>query len=247
MELDAFQVAQAVVAALLVGFTKTGVPGLGLLIVPLMASVFPARASVGALLPMLLVGDLFAIAYYRRHADWAVLAKLLPWVLVGLGLGYLTLGTLASGGLAVLLGVLVLSLIALKLVEQWTGSWLEEHLPHQWWFSILAGVLAGFATMVANVAGAITTIYFLSMGLQKRQFMGTAAWFYLTVNLIKVPFYASLGIITPGSLLFDLKVAGLIVLGALTGRQVFRLLPQTWFDRSILGLAALSAIKLLVW
>jgi hypothetical protein len=53
-----------------VGFSKTGIAGLGMLIVPLMANVFAGKASAGALLPMLLFGDVFAVAWYRRHAQW---------------------------------------------------------------------------------------------------------------------------------------------------------------------------------
>ena len=65
MDLSTLQVVQAVAAAVLVGLTKTGVPGLGILIVPLMAAVFPAKSSVGVLLPMLLMGDVFAATDYR--------------------------------------------------------------------------------------------------------------------------------------------------------------------------------------
>jgi len=246
MDLGTLQVVQAAAAAVLVGLTKTGVPGLGILIVPLMAAVFPAKSSVGVLLPMLLMGDVFAIAYYRRHANWPIIRKLLPWVLPGIVLGYLTLERLSSAGLGALLSVLVLSLIALKAVESRLGERLQTYLPHQWWFSAAAGVTAGFATMTGNVAGPIMVIYLLSMGQQKHQFMGTSAWFYFIVNAIKVPLHVSLGLINPQSLLFDAQVVPLIVLGALTGRQVFRLIPQKWFNRAILTLAALAALRLLL-
>ena len=91
MELTVSQMIQGAIAAFLTGFSKTGVVGLGVLIVPLMASVFPAKASTGALLPMLIFGDLFAVAWYRQHAQWRILARILPWVLPGLALGDIAL------------------------------------------------------------------------------------------------------------------------------------------------------------
>jgi len=244
-ELTALEIALAAGAALLVGFTKTGVPGLGIVIVPLLVSVFGGKPAMGVLLPMLFFGDFFAIAYYRRHAQWSILVKLLPWVAAGLVLGYLALARVTSEQLGTLLAGLVLVLVALKAIQSVGGGWLEEHLPRRWWFSALAGVLAGFATTVGNVAGAITGIYFLSMGLQKHGFMGTGAWFYCIVNASKIPLYLNLGLITTSTLAFDVRLAPLVVLGAVIGFPAFKRIPQKWFDRAVLGLAALAALRLL--
>jgi len=246
MELTVAQIVQAALAAFLVGLTKTGVPGLGILIVGMLAAVFPDRASTGVLLPMLLFGDFFAIAYHRRNVRWPIIVKLLPWVLVGIGTGYVALGNVGGDAFRVLLGGLVLGLIGLRVFTDLRGTWLEEHVPHTWWFSAVFGVMAGFATMVGNVAGGIMAVYLLSMGLKKHSFMGTGAWFYLIVNSIKIPLSASLGLINVSSLTFDLKVAPLIVVGAVVGFLVFTRIPQKWFSRIILVLAALAALRLLL-
>ena len=74
------------------GITKTGIPGLGPVIVPLMASVFPARASTGVLLPLLIAADVFAVVRYRRHAVWRHLVRMLPWTLGGVVAGWLRAG-----------------------------------------------------------------------------------------------------------------------------------------------------------
>ena len=244
-ELTALQIAQAVAAAFLVGFTKTGMPGLGIVIVPMLASVFGGKPAMGVLLPMLFFGDFFAIAYHRRNAQWPILAKLLPWVLGGMALGYLALERATSEQLTTLLAGLVLTLVALKAAQKVGGGWLEEHLPRRWWFSALAGMLAGFATTVGNVAGAITGIYFLSMGLKKHGFMGTGAWFYCIVNASKIPLYLNLGLITTQTLAFDVKVAPVIAVGAVIGFLAFKQIPQRWFDRAILILATFAALRLL--
>jgi uncharacterized membrane protein YfcA len=245
MEWTTSLIIQAVVAALLVGFTKTGVPGLGILFAPMMANIFGAKPSTGVVLPMLLLADLFALAYYRQHARWGIILRLLPWVLAGILLGCLALWRLTNANLGLLLGGLVFGLLGLKVAQDHGGAWLEEHLPHQWWFSAVCGVLAGFTTMVGNVAGGIMSIYLLSMGLEKHGFMGTGAWFYFIVNAIKVPFSASLGLIGWASLGFNLKLAPLVVIGALAGPFAFRAIPQKWFERLVLVLASLAALRLL--
>jgi uncharacterized membrane protein YfcA len=245
MELTANQIIQAVIAAFLVGFSKTGMVGLGVLIVPLMASVFPAKASTGALLPMLIFADLFAVAWYRQHAQWRILAKILPWVLPGLVLGTVALQHTSSEALGRVMGGLIVLLIVFQVVRERGGQWLEERLPHTWWFSAFMGTFAGFTTMVGNLAGPIATVYLLSMGLEKREFMGTGAWYYLICNTAKVPFSAALGLITVRSLNFNLEVASIIIVGAAVGILTFRLIPQKWFNRVVLLLAALAALRML--
>ena len=247
MEPETLRLIEAVIAALLVGLTKTGVPGLGILMVPLLAAAVGTKASTGYLLPMLLFGDVFAVAYYRRHADWKIILRLLPWVLVGIGVGLFALNKISSEGLTPVFGVLILSMIVLKVLIERGGDWLENHLPHKWWFSAGVGVLAGFTTAIGNIAGSIMGIYLISMGLRKHGFMGTSAWFYLIVNAVKLPFYYGyVGVITAESLMFDLKAAPLILLGVLAGFYVFRVIPQKWFNRIVIGLAAAAALRLLV-
>lgn len=245
MHLTLTQLLCAGVAAFLVGFTKTGLTGLGLLIVPLMATVFPGKESTGALLPMLILGDLFAVAWYRQHARWGIVLRLLPWIVPGLLLGAWALKRIPNESFYPLLGALILFFVVLQVVRDRGGEWLEQRLPHQWWFSAMVGLVAGFTTMVGNVAGAIMGIYLISMGLEKKTFMGTGAWYYLIVNCAKVPFSAGLGYITGESLLFNLGAAPLVVAGAFAGLATFRHIPQKWFTRAILLLSALAALKLL--
>jgi len=188
-ELDATQWAFAVVVGLVLGFTKTGVAGMGILVVPLMATIFPVKESVGILLPMLIVGDVVAVGYYRQHAVWRHLVRLLPWVVAGMPLGYLALRYADDEQMKFVLGVLVLGLIGLRVFRGRFGKWIDAHLPRAWWFVVLVGVLAGFATTLANAAGSIMSVYLLTQGLQKREFVGTGAVFYMIVNLIKLPAY----------------------------------------------------------
>jgi uncharacterized membrane protein YfcA len=239
---DPATLALGAVGALLVGLSKSGVPGLGIVAVPLMAMAFPTRVSVAALLPLLIVGDVFAIAYYHRHAQWRKLWGLFPWVAAGFALGVWMLARVDDRGLRPFLGGLVLALLALEQVRArlgWNG------LPNHPAFVAFTGAAAGFATMVGNAAGPIMTLYLMSRDLDKEQFIGTSAWFFFLVNSSKVPVYLALGMMTRGSLTFDAALAPLVAAGALVGvRLLPRLSRRAFYDVALL-LAAAAALRLL--
>jgi hypothetical protein len=243
-DLSLWQWVLGAVCAILVGFSKTGIAGIGIVIIPLMAEVFPARESTAAMLLMLIVGDFFAVGYYRRHAVWKTLLALLPWVLPGIVIGWLALGRLDDAQLKPALGFLILSLVGLQLARTRMGQWMDQKLPHAWWFVAAVGLVAGFATMLGNAAGAIMTVFFLAKGLPKNEFMGTSAWFYLIVNLIKVPFSAGLGLTNPETLSFAGLMIPAITVGALVGVWVLPRLPQQVFNRIVMAIAVVASLRL---
>ena len=229
-------------AAALVGLGKNGLPGLGILVVPLMAYAFPARESVGILLPMLVVGDVMAIAIYRRHAQWRTLLGLLPYVLAGMIAAAFLLARIDDATMRPLLGGLILLLLAIELLRM-RFPW--QRLPHHPAFVGTIGASAGFATTLGNAAGPIMSLYFLSRGLPKHQFVGTAAWFFFVVNCSKLPIYAHLGMITPDTLRLNAALIPLIVAGGWLGVRLLPVIPQHLFNKLVLALTALAAIGLL--
>ena len=230
---------------MLIGFAKAGVPSLGILVVTVLMYVFPAKQSVGILLPMLIAGDLYAVTYYRRHVAWRHLVSLVPWVLIGILLGYFVLDVINSEQLRPVIGGIVLTMILLHVFRQRLGERFNELLPKSRSFTVLMGALGGFTTMVGNAAGGIMAIYLLVKGLPKREFVGTGAWFFLFVNLIKVPFYIQLGLITTSSITFNLVLVPVIITGALIGVKILPLIPQKTFQTLVLAFAAAGALKLL--
>ena len=242
MELGWVQIAAVAAAALMIGFTKTGLPGVSMLVVPLMATTFDARASVGIVLPLLIVGDVFAVSFYKRHAQWEHLRGLFFWVILGMIPAYFLLDGIGKS-LGPILGCLVLALLGLDYLRVKKG-W--EDMPHRWWFVAGVGFMAGFCTTIGNVAGPVMAIYLISRGLPKREFMGTAAWYFLCVNLIKVPVFASLDMITWDSLRIDLFAAPAVVVGALIGYVALPKIPQKVFNTAVLGLAAIAALNLVL-
>lgn len=230
-------------AAFLIGLSKTGVPGLGILAVPLMAWIFPVRLSVGALLPILIVGDVAALLFFRRHADLAVLRRLAPWTLVGMGAGAWVLLKLDDTRLEPLLGSLILLLVLLELART-RVAWLN--VPHHRAFTALSGALTGFATTIGNVAGPVMNLFMVGQGIAKQAFMGTVAWFFLLINLSKVPLFAHLDMITAETLRFDLWMLVPALAGGLVGRRLLHALSDRAFHVLILLLAAAAGLRL-VW
>jgi hypothetical protein len=118
-------------------------------------------------------------------------------------------------------------------------------IPHNWIFSSMAGLLGGFSTMIGNAAGAIMSIYFLSMMLPKNSFIGTGAWFFLIINLFKIPFHIfSWGTIDMNTFTLDLAMLPVIMVGAFIGVRIVRFIPEKPYRIFIIVTTGLAAIKL---
>ncbi|HEX2853525.1 MAG TPA: sulfite exporter TauE/SafE family protein [Opitutaceae bacterium] len=243
MTLEPWQWALAVVGALLVGVSKTGIAGLGMLFVVIFAQIIPAKQATGIVLPLLCFGDIVAVASYRQHTQWKFLWKLFPWTAAGVVIGYFTLGRINDQQAKLLIGWIILGLLALHLFRRWRAK--GDEPEHGWWFAPLIGVLAGFTTLVANAAGPLMAIYLLSMRLPKMEFVGTAAVFFLLLNLFKVPFMVNLGLINRASFSINLWLAPAVFAGAMIGRKLLVGINQKLFENLALGLAAAAGLKLL--
>lgn len=232
--------------AFFTGLSKTGMPGVGILAVVLFANALPARESTGALLPLLLCGDVFGVSFYRRHASWPHLWKLLPWVALGVIGGFFAVKAVSNAQMQRLLGGVVLGMVALHLWRRRPAG-TDSPMPHRPWFGAGMGILAGLTTMVANAAGPVMILYFLAIGLPKLVFVGTGAWFFMLVNALKVPFSVRLGLITSQSLLLDGLLLVPMLPGALLGPWLLPHIDQKHFEQLMILLTAAAALKLMVW
>ena len=350
-----------VCSAFLAGFSKTGLPGVSIPAILLMTEACPtdARASVAAILPVLLVGDLFAVAWFHHHANWPRLWRLFPWVLAGMIPGVAVLEFLDGNRLRPWMGWLVMAMLGIELWRRWrewkilklraisptrsTPSELKvvcvncelyglspcedciklaitqtnpsfprsgvgtqfldapaskevltdievstctldaiasqncvptaergnegdsprplgegpgvraetpatqlELFPHAPWFVAMTGFLAGFSTFVANAAMPVMSVYLISQGFNKREFLGTAAWFFFLLNLSKVPVYGGMGMFRPWMLPFDLWLVIPVLLGCLFGVLILRYIPQKTFNALALLLAGVAAMRLIL-
>jgi uncharacterized membrane protein YfcA len=231
------------VAALLIGFAKTSIGGLASISIAIFASLMPTRESTAAILLLLIVGDVVAVWHYHQDADLGLLKRLIPAVVPGLALGALFLAVVDDDVLRRSIGVLLLVLAALQLVLQARGDDAPP-LGHSRLAGIGTGLAAGFATMTANAAGAVMTLYLVARGVDKRRFLGTSAVFFFGVNLCKVPFSAALGLFSATTLARTALLAPLVLVGAWAGLHFARRLSQARFDQAVLAATVVSALFL---
>ncbi len=238
-----------VVAALIIGLSKTAVPGGGLLATPLFAMVVSGRLIAGVMLPVLIVADLFAMRWYRGNRRSEILKPLIVPVAIGFAAGTLFYAIVGSGGrvLDVSIGLIVMAMVVLQVMR------IIRHTPPTDATPLVTntvGVVGGFTTFVANAAGPVLNTYFTGLGLPKEPLIGTSSVFYFSVNLAKVPVYLLLGLIggpffTASSLGFDAVLLPAVVAGVYGGRWLLPRIPQRVFTLAVLVLAFIAALKLL--
>lgn len=234
-----------IAAAAFVGFSKTGISGLMMLAIPILAGVFGGKESTGIMLPMLLIGDAFAVWYYNRHAEWTNIRKLLPWVLAGLILGIFVGNYINDKQFKTLIAISVLVCLSILVYTEKKGGSIK--VPERMWFYALTGIACGFTSMIGNAAGPIFSIYLLAMGFKKNDFMGTSAWFFFIINLTKAPlqffFWHNISLKT---MLFDSVMIPAIAAGALLGILIIKKINEKPFRYIIIGMTALAAVKLFI-
>ncbi len=237
-----------VTSALIIGVSKTSVGGIAVLAVAAFATVMPAKESTAAVLLLLIMGDIVAVARYRRVGDWSLLRRLLPSVLPGVAVGALFLHAVDDDTLRLALGIILTVMVALQLVLRVRRGAITDRrvrTPHPA-ISVAAGGAAGFTTMTANAAGPVMTLYLLAARVDKHAFVGTNAVFFLLVNLAKTPFSAGLGLFPATTLTLTLLLAPFVLAGTWIGTRIVGRVSQETFDRLALAAAALAAGALLV-
>ncbi|HEY3339667.1 MAG TPA: sulfite exporter TauE/SafE family protein [Propionicimonas sp.] len=224
--------------ALLIGFSKTALGGLALVAVVLTSQVVATKDSTAVVLVMLLVGDLVATWTYRHDVDWRLIGRLIPPVLVGIGAGALFLNWVDGPTLKRTMGAIMLVLLVL-------GLWPDKLAAHRPSVGMAYGGLAGFTTMVANGGGPPMSLYLLARKYDKLRFLGTTAWFFFAVNLIKVPFSIGNGILRAETAVLGAVLAPLVLVGTWIGRLTIKRINQATFERLVTAFVAVAAIYLL--
>ena len=233
----------AIAGALGMGISKAGFPGMSLVHVVVFAFIFGARTSTGIILPMLVAADVWAVRAFRQHAQWIYIRRMLPATIVGVLLGFALMGRLDESLFSPLIGTIVLVLILMQ-VARMARPGAFANVPHSRTFAWTMGLLAGVTTMLANAAGPIFVLYALAVGLPKYELVGTGAWFFLIVNLSKVPLSAGLGLIGPQTLFLNLILLPVVFAGIAIGRRMTHHVPQQLFDGLLLAFAAVAALRL---
>lgn len=230
--------------AFLIGMSKTGVAGVALFTIPIMAIIFGGKDSSGLMLPLLVMADLFAVTYYRRHVNWSYLVKLFPSAAVGVILATLIGNYIDDQLFRNVMGIIIFVSLAIML---WMETANKDAIPDYMWFAILMGLLGGFTSMIGNLAAALMALYLLSMRLPKNEYIGTGAWFFLAVNVFKVPFHVfAWHTISLNSFYLNVALLPIIALGAFVGIRIVRIIPEKQYRWLILAATGIAAIIMVI-
>ena len=234
----------ALAGAFVLGLAKAGLKGSGIFAVTLMALAFGARQSTGQILPLLMFGDLFAVVYYNRHARWDLLKRFLPWMILGI-----LAGTWVGQDMPELVFKWTMAAIILcsVLLMVWWDLRQSKRVPEHPAFAGFMGLTAGITTMIGNLAGPFSNLYFLAMRLPKNEFIGTAAWLFLLTNWLKLPLHIFVWETIDLQVIWtDLWLLPGVILGLFAGVRIVRLIRESFYRKLILFVTALGAILLLL-
>lgn len=231
--------------ALCIGMSKTGIQGLMLLTVPYMAMSFGAKESTGVILPMLCMADIMAVIYYKRIADWKTVLRLLPTAILGFFIAIFVDNLIPAKEFRHLMGWTLVIALAVMIWSEIFGK--ENRWMKRWWYSAIFGLLGGFTTMIGNAAGPVLSVYLLSMRKDKMEYIGINAWFFLVVNLLKVPLQIFVwDNISWSTFSLNLTMLPIIGLGAWIGIRIVKVFPEKAFHRFIQIVTILSVVMMLI-
>jgi uncharacterized membrane protein YfcA len=231
-------------AAFGIGITKSGFAGVSLVHVLIFAYVFGAKASTGIVLPMLIAGDTMAMLMFGQHAHWRYVRRMFPPALLGVIAAWLLMDVMSESYYRPTIGCIILALAVMQLARKFKEEWFT-HIPHSPWFAWGMGILVGITTMLANAAGPVYGLFLIAIGLPKKEFVGTAAWFFLLLNLIKIPFSWNLGLVQKDTLLLNVILLPLIWIGLKLGGRIIHKIGQGWFENLVIVFSILAAIQFL--
>lgn len=235
--------ALAFTAAIVIGLSKAGIKGIAVVNVTLMALAFEAKESTGIVVPLLIFGDIFAVIYYNRHARWSYIFRFLPWIVFGVIIGVFVGNDLNESTFKIGMAIIILLSVVMM---YWWDKRKSKAVPTHWLFAGTVGTMAGITTMIGNLGGAFTNIYFLAMRVPKNEFIGTAAWLFLIVNILKLPLHIFVWeTITLETFIFDLKLIPGIAIGIFLGIRMVKLIKEDFYRKMILVLTAFGAVMIL--
>jgi uncharacterized protein len=229
-----------IIAAFIIGLAKAGLKGIDMLNVTIMAIVFGGKASTGIVLPLLCAADIVAVIYYNRHAQWNHFWKLVPWMAVGILIGVFAGKDLDETIFRKIMALIIIVTVAIMILMEFRKT---EKVPTHPLFVAGTGLVAGFTTMLGNLAGAFSNIYFLAMRMSKNDFIGTAAWVFLVMNLFKLPFQIFYWKnITKHSLLTDLVLLPALALGFWAGLHIVKRIKDDSYRKVVIVLTLIGAM-----
>lgn len=208
--------------------------------VTLMAIVFGGKASTGIVLPLLCITDIMAVIYYNRHAQWKYFWKLIPWMITGILIGVYVGKDLNEAIFKKIMAAIIILTVVVMITLEFRKN---TAMPGNKLFGAGMGLVSGFTTMLGNLAGAFSNIYFLAMRLPKNDFIGTAAWVFLVANYFKLPFQILYWKnITPVTLQTDLFSLPALIAGFWIGVKIVSRIKEESYRKIVIALTLIGAV-----
>lgn len=234
-----------ILASLLIGLSKGGLGGAlpVALTTPLLSQVLPVPRAVGLALPLLLIGDAFALRIYWREWDSRIIRLMLPMAIVGIVVGTLLLANLPDEVLRPLLGLFTLTVVLYKLASDRLRQLTYE--PHTW-HGYFVGVVAGLGSALANTGGPPFTAYLLLQKVSPQTFIGTTTLFFAIINLLKLPIQLQAGVVDLSLFFSVLWVVPLIPVGVWIGRRLVDWMNPRFFETVVIGVLLAASLALIL-
>ncbi len=227
-------------SAFIVGLAKAGLKGIDMLNVTIMALVFGGKASTGIVLPLLCAADIGAVWYYNRHAQWKHFWKIIPWMAIGILIGVYVGKDMNEAVFRKLMAIIIIITVVIIIVMEMRKT---DKVPTHPLFAASTGITAGITTMLGNLAGAFSNIYFLAMRMSKNDFIGTAAWVFLVINLFKLPFQILYWKnINTQTLTTDLILLPALAIGFVAGIKIVQRIHDDSYRKLVILLTLVGAI-----
>ncbi len=232
----------AVPAVVALGLSKGGFAGVGQLATPMLALVMPPLEAAAILLPIMLVQDSVALWVYRKEWSVRIFFIVLPGALVGIGLAWVFAAYVSDAAVRILIGVVTIAFV----IYYWFAAKMKpsESATPGVASGVISGVFSGFTSTLCQAGGPPFHIYVLAQKLSKMNFVGTTAYFFATVNLLKVVPYFALGQFSTTGFGTSLTLLPLAIATNMLGFWVVRITPQETFYKITMVLMALISLEL---
>jgi uncharacterized protein len=231
----------AVPAVIMLGLSKGGFSGIGMVATPLLALVMPPLQAAAILLPIILLQDVLSCWVYRRIWDPWNLKVLLPGAVVGVAAAWFFAAHVSEGMIRLLVGVIALGFAL--------NAWLRRKSVNQISkpkasHGVVWGGVAAFTSTLIQIGGPPYFAFVLPQRLEKLIFVGTTIWFFGLVNVMKVAPYFALGQFSTESLLTSALMIPVAVVSNIVGIWLVRRTPEALFYKITNVLVLLIGIEL---
>jgi uncharacterized membrane protein YfcA len=239
---DPMFMAVAVLGVCLLGMSKGGFLGLGVMALPLMSLFVPPLQAAAIILPTAIAQDFLTLWIYRREWSAWNIKIMLPSMFCGMFIAWLLAASLSAAHIRLAIGLIA----TLFVLRHWTAKYLEHWTPKpNVATGIIFGTLGGVTTMLANAGGPAWQIHLLPQKLEKLPYIGTVSILFAASNLVKIPGFFTLGFLTRDNLLIGLTLVPIAIASNYAGIWTVRRVSTEMFFRIAYVLMFVIAVELM--